>query len=155
MQAFGSQLRQGANTEPVIQVALQNAYSWRVVAYPDRTPFRSYFRIGGDSPGTKKLLILWWERPANRKQSLLGERIICSRSFRMRTTLICCLLLNLAVILASGALLQWFPSQQGFTITTPHATHYISGDIFLSAALLCLVDSVLGIYLAWWLLHPR
>jgi hypothetical protein len=45
----------------------------------------------------------------------------------MRTTLVCCLLLNLAVILASGALLQWFPSQQGFTVTTPHATHSISG----------------------------
>jgi hypothetical protein len=73
----------------------------------------------------------------------------------MRTTLVCCLLLNLAVILASGALLQWFPSQQGFTVTTPHATHFISGDIFLSAALLCLVDSALGIYLAWSLLHPR
>ena len=73
----------------------------------------------------------------------------------MRTTLVCCLLLNLAVILASAALLQWFPSQQGFTVTTPHATYFISGDIFLSAALLCLVDSALGIYLAWWLLHPR
>ena len=73
----------------------------------------------------------------------------------MRTTLVCCLLLNLAVILASGALLQWFPSQQGFTVTTPHATHFITGDIFLSAALLCLVDSALGIYLAWLLLRPR
>ena len=59
------------------------------------------------------------------------------------------------VILASAALLQWFPSQQGFTVTTPHATHFISGDIFLSAALLCLVDSALGIYLAWLLLRPR
>jgi hypothetical protein len=73
----------------------------------------------------------------------------------MRTTLVCCLLLNLAVILASSALLQWFPSQQGFTVTTPHATHFISGGIFLGAALLCLVDSALGIYLGWWLLHPR
>ena len=45
----------------------------------------------------------------------------------MRTTLVCCLLLNLAVILVSGALLQWFPSQQGFTVTTPHATHFIRG----------------------------
>lgn len=61
----------------------------------------------------------------------------------MRTTLVCCLLLNLAVILAIGALLQWFPSQQGFTVTTPHATHLISGNIFLSTALLCLVDSAL------------
>jgi hypothetical protein len=73
----------------------------------------------------------------------------------MRTTLVCCLLLNLAAILASSALLQSFPAQQGFTVTTPHATHFISGDIFLSAALLCLVDSALGIYLVWWLLHPR
>jgi hypothetical protein len=73
----------------------------------------------------------------------------------MRTTLVCCLLLNLAVILASSALLQWFPSQQGFTVTTPHATYFISGEIFLSATLLCLVDSALGIYLVWWLFHPR
>jgi hypothetical protein len=73
----------------------------------------------------------------------------------MRTTLVCCLLINLSVILASGALLKWFPSQRGFTVTTPQATHFISGDIFLSAALLCLVDSTLGIYLAWSLLHPR
>jgi len=73
----------------------------------------------------------------------------------MRTTLISCLLINLAAILACGALLKWFPSQQGFTVTTPHTMHFINGDIFLSAALLCIVDSALGIYLAWSLLHPR
>jgi hypothetical protein len=37
MEAFGSQLRQGANAEQVIEVALQNACSWRVVAYPEAT----------------------------------------------------------------------------------------------------------------------
>ena len=73
----------------------------------------------------------------------------------MRTTLVCCLLLNLAVILAMSASLQRFPSEQGLTVTTPHATYFISGNIFLSAALLGLVDSALGIYLAWSLLHPR
>jgi hypothetical protein len=73
----------------------------------------------------------------------------------MRTTVVCCLLLNLAAILASGALLKWFPSQPGFTVTTPHATHFISGNILLSATLLCLVDSTLGIHLAWTLFHPR
>jgi hypothetical protein len=73
----------------------------------------------------------------------------------MRTTVLCCLLLNLAVIMASGALLKWFPSQPGFMVTSPQATHFIGGDIFLSAALLCFVDGVLGIYLAWSLCHLR
>jgi hypothetical protein len=73
----------------------------------------------------------------------------------MRTTLVCCLLLNLAVIMASGALLKWFRSQPGFTVTTPHATHFIGWDVFLSAALLCFVDGALGIYLAWSLFHLR
>jgi hypothetical protein len=73
----------------------------------------------------------------------------------MRLTLVRCLLLNLIVILASGALLKWYPSQQGFTVTTSKATHYLSGDIFLSGVLLCLLDSAIGIYMAWSLLHPR
>ena len=72
----------------------------------------------------------------------------------MRTKPVCCLLLNLAVVLASGALFKWFPSQPGFTVTTPQATHFIDGNTFLSAALLCLVDSALGIYLAWSLFYP-
>ena len=73
----------------------------------------------------------------------------------MRTTVVCCLLLNLAVILVGGALLKWDPPQQGFTLTTSHGTHYFSGGIVLSAVLLCLLDSAIGIYLAWSLLHPR
>jgi len=73
----------------------------------------------------------------------------------MRLTLVRCLLVNLIVILASGALLKWYPSQQGFTVTTSKATYYLSGDIFLSGVLLCLLDSAIGIDLAWSLLHPR
>ena len=73
----------------------------------------------------------------------------------MRLTLVRCLLLNLMVILASGALLKWYPIQQGFTVTTSHTTHYISGNIFLSGVLLCVLDTSIGIYLAWSLLHPR
>jgi len=73
----------------------------------------------------------------------------------MQRTLIRCLLLNLIVILASGVLLKWYPIQQQFTVTIPQATHYISGNIFLSALLLCLLDTAIGIYLAWSLLHPR
>lgn len=73
----------------------------------------------------------------------------------MRTRLVCCLLLNLAIIMASGALLKWFPSQLGFTVTTSRVTHFIGGDVFLSAALLCFVDGSLGIYLAWSLFHLR
>jgi hypothetical protein len=73
----------------------------------------------------------------------------------MQRTLIRCLLLNLIAILASGFLLKWYPIQQGFTVTTPQATHYFSGNIFLSALLLCLLDTAIGLYLAWSLLHPR
>jgi hypothetical protein len=73
----------------------------------------------------------------------------------MRITIVFCLCLNLAVILASGALLKWYPSEDGFTLTTSHATHYFSGGAILSALLLCLFDSAIGIYLAWTILHPR
>jgi hypothetical protein len=73
----------------------------------------------------------------------------------VRLTIVRCLLLNLIVILASGALLKWYPSQQGFTVTTSQTTHYLSGDIYLSGVLLCLLDSAIGIYLAWSLLHPH
>ena len=73
----------------------------------------------------------------------------------MQRTLIRCLLLNLIIILASGALLKWYPTDQGLTVTTPQATHYISNNIFLSALLLCLLDTAIGIYLAWSLLHLR
>lgn len=73
----------------------------------------------------------------------------------MRATIVCCLLFNLAAIAASSALLQWFPSQPGFTVTTPRVTHFIAGNLLLSAGLLCFADFVLGVYLAWTLLHPR
>jgi hypothetical protein len=73
----------------------------------------------------------------------------------MERALVRCLLFNLAVIVASGALLKWYPVASGFTVTTSQATHYISGNIFLSAVLLCLLDSAIGIYLAWTLFHPR
>ncbi|MGA8090596.1 MAG: hypothetical protein WCA10_25195 [Terracidiphilus sp.] len=73
----------------------------------------------------------------------------------MRLALVRCLLLNLIVILASGALLKWYPIQQGFTVTTSQTTHYIGGNIFLSGVFLCLLDSAIGVYLAWSLLHPR
>ena len=73
----------------------------------------------------------------------------------MRTILVRCLLLNLAVVLTCGALLRWYPSEKGFTVTTPQMTYYIGRNIFLSAALLCFVDLALGICLGWSLLHPR
>lgn len=73
----------------------------------------------------------------------------------MRLTLMRCLLLNLVVIGASGALFKWFPTQLGFTVTTARATHYVGGNIVLSGILLCLMDSAITIYLAWSLLNPR
>jgi hypothetical protein len=86
--------------------------------------------------------------------SVVAARIP-GRRLPMRLTLVRCLLLNLMVILASGALLKWYPIQQGFRVTTSHTAHYISGNIFLSGVLLCLLDTAIGIYLAWSLLHPR
>jgi hypothetical protein len=73
----------------------------------------------------------------------------------MRITVVFCLLLNLAVILVCGALLKWYPSQQGFTLTTSRATHYFSGGVLPSALLLCLLDTAIAIYLAWSLWHVR
>jgi len=73
----------------------------------------------------------------------------------MRTTVACCLVLNLAAIVVCGALLKWNSPQQGFTLTTSHETHYFSGGVIPSATLLCLLDGALSIYLAWTILHPR
>lgn len=73
----------------------------------------------------------------------------------MRLVVMRCLVLNLAVILASGAVLKWYPTAQGFTVTTSRATHYVSGSVALSGVLLCIVDFAIGIYLGWSLLHPR
>jgi hypothetical protein len=73
----------------------------------------------------------------------------------MRLVVMRCLVLNLAAILASGALLKWYPADQGFTVTTSRATHYISENVALSGVLLCVVDFAIGIYLAWSLWHPR
>jgi hypothetical protein len=71
----------------------------------------------------------------------------------MGRMLIGCLLANLACIAACGALLLFYPHDSGFTITTSKSTHYFSGGEFLSAALLCLVNLTIGVYLAWSLRH--
>lgn len=73
----------------------------------------------------------------------------------MGRMLIGCLLANLVCIAACGALVLFYPKNSGFTLTTPTSTHYLSGGIFLSAALLCLADLTIAIYLAWSLSHPR
>jgi hypothetical protein len=51
--------------------------------------------------------------------------------------------------------MAFYPKASGFTITTPSSTHFLSGGVFLSTALLCLLDLAIGIYLAWSLLNPR
>ena len=73
----------------------------------------------------------------------------------MGRTLIGCILANLVGIGACGALLLFYPKSSGFTITTPTSTHYLAGGELLSAALFCLLNLTIGIYLIWALLHMR
>ena len=73
----------------------------------------------------------------------------------MGRTLIGCMLANLASIAACGALLLFYPKDSGFTVTTSTSTYYLPGGEFLSAALLCILDLTIGVYLAWSLLHMR
>ena len=73
----------------------------------------------------------------------------------MTRSLIGCILANLACIAACAGLMAFYPKASGFTITTPSSTHFLSGGVFLSTALLCLLDLAIGIYLAWSLLNPR
>ena len=63
--------------------------------------------------------------------------------------------MNLAVILASGALLLWYPGRSCFTVTSTSSTHYISGGAFLGALTLCLLDFALAGYLGYHLFRPR
>jgi hypothetical protein len=73
----------------------------------------------------------------------------------MGRTLIGCIFANLACIATCGAFLLFYPKNSGFTITTPTSTHNLPGGEFPSAALLCLLDLGIGVYLAWSLLHMR
>ena len=73
----------------------------------------------------------------------------------MGRTLIGCILANLACIAACGALLLFYPKNSGFTITTSTSTRYLPGGEFLSVALLCVLDLMIGVYLAWSLSHMR
>ena len=50
---------------------------------------------------------------------------------QIRRFLIDCLIVNLAALLVSGALLRWYPKQSGFTVTTGAQTSYIPGGVFL------------------------
>jgi hypothetical protein len=72
----------------------------------------------------------------------------------MRVLLIRCLILNLAVLLAIGALLLWYPKESGFTLTTGGTTHFFDGGEFLGVILMCLCDLALGVYLGWRFWHP-
>jgi hypothetical protein len=69
----------------------------------------------------------------------------------MTRLLIRCLLFNLACIVASGMLLRFYPKTNGFTV----GTHYLEGGVFLGTTLLCLVDSMIGVYLAWSMFHQH
>jgi hypothetical protein len=74
---------------------------------------------------------------------------------KMERVIMRCLLANIIGTAACGALVFFCPRQSGFTITTPRATYYIGGGILPSALLMCVLDSAIGIYLAWSILHPR
>jgi uncharacterized membrane protein YdcZ (DUF606 family) len=76
----------------------------------------------------------------------------------MGRMLIGCLAINLVGLVACGALLLYCPKDSGFTITTSKSTYYFAGGELLGAALLCLLDLTIGVYLAWsfWsFLHRR
>jgi hypothetical protein len=72
----------------------------------------------------------------------------------MQTMLIRCLIINLAVLILSGALLLWGPKDNGFTITSGGATHFLPGGLFLGYGLVFLFDLVIALYLGWRLWHP-
>jgi hypothetical protein len=67
----------------------------------------------------------------------------------MQTLLTRCLGLNLATLLAAGALLLWYPQTEGFTITGPRSTSYVSGGVFLGAILMILGDISIAGYLVF------
>ena len=73
----------------------------------------------------------------------------------MREVLVRCLLLNLIGIFASGVLLLFYPEQQGFTLTSGSATHYVQGRVFLSAALVISLDLIIAACLGYRMWHPR
>lgn len=67
----------------------------------------------------------------------------------MQSLLVRCLILNIAALLAAGALLRWYPPTQGFTITGPRETWYVGGGVFLGALLVILGDISIAAYLAF------
>ncbi len=71
----------------------------------------------------------------------------------MRSLLIRCLILNLAVLCVAGALLLWYPKDSGFSITTRVQTHYLQGGEFLGISLVCLFDFAIAVYLGWRICH--
>jgi hypothetical protein len=74
---------------------------------------------------------------------------------KMDRVIMRCLLANLISTAVCGALLLFYPKESGFTITTAKATYYLGGGTLPSALLMCLLDFVIGVYLAWSILHPR
>jgi hypothetical protein len=73
----------------------------------------------------------------------------------MQRFLIQCLILNLATVLVSGALVWWYPKQSGFTIAAAAQTSYIPGGVFLGSALVCICDLAVGVSLGWRIWHPH
>jgi len=69
----------------------------------------------------------------------------------MNQMLFRCLLLNLASIAVSAALLGFYPKHSGFTV----GSHYLGGGFFLGGMLLCVLDLAIGLYLAWSLFQLR
>jgi hypothetical protein len=56
---------------------------------------------------------------------------------------------NLAVLLASSALLLWYPKDSGFTITIGGHTQYFSGGVFLGTAVIFVFDLAVAAYLGY------
>lgn len=67
----------------------------------------------------------------------------------MQSLLARCLVVNIAVLLTAGALLLWYPPTEGFTITGPRITSYVSGGVFLGALLVILGDLSITVLLVF------
>jgi hypothetical protein len=73
----------------------------------------------------------------------------------MQRFLMRCLILNLVAVLASGALVWWYPKDNGFSLSRAAQTSYIPGGVFLGSVLVCLVDLAIGVAVGWRISHPH
>jgi hypothetical protein len=67
----------------------------------------------------------------------------------MRSHLVWCLGLNILATLLAVALLYFYPTLRGFTITTATRTRFVQGGPLLASLLLICSSSLIAVYLAF------